>query len=555
MDAGCADFSLTPAEIGDHLGRLGERTNLIRSRPAPDVDGDAVGGIFALLRAEYGVDFAHYKKSTVERRIGRRMALHKTERIEDYLTLLGAGAHELRGLYNDLLIGVTNFFRDADPFEALKNVVFPRLFQDREAGTSARIWVAGCASGEEAYSIAIALLEFLGDRGESCKIQIFATDVDDDALARARAAVYSPDIELDVSPERLQRFFARTEKGYQVTRRVRDLVVFAHHNLGKDPPFSRLDLVTCRNVLIYLQTLMQKRVLRVFHYALKPDAYLLLGTSESVGDSGDLFSLLDRKLKVYVKKDTPSTALVDFPFASSPSHREDGRRAATDPRPAISMVQIADRKVIERYAPPGVIVDEKLDIVQFRGRIGQYLEPASGAATLNLLKLARPELLVAIRSIVQRALAEGAQATSAPVVVRSDSGSRTVTLDAMPLSDAAGRRNALVLFREAASPEIAFARAPERGAEDVRRRRAIPGNRARARREQGISAVRHRGARGLQRGAPELQRGTPELQRGAPVDQRRARDIEGRAPVDQRGAGDGQRRAPQSHDAAKSGER
>jgi two-component system CheB/CheR fusion protein len=464
IDDGCVDFMLTAAEIGDHLGRLGEQPDVLRSRPTLDIDGDAVGGIFALLRAEYGVDFALYKRSTVERRIGRRMALHKIERIEDYLTILGGRAHELRGLYNDLLIGVTNFFRDTEPFDALKNVVFPRLFRDPPTDASARIWVAGCASGEEAYSIAIALLEFLGDRGDEYKIQIFATDVDDDALARARSAVYSPDIELDVSPERLQRFFARTEKGYQVTRKVRDLVVFAHHNLGKDPPFSRLDLVTCRNVLIYLQTLLQKRVLRVFHYALKPHAYLLLGTSESVGDSSDLFSLLERKLKVYVKKDIPSSALLDFPFASSSSQREDGHRATRDPRPPISMAQIADRKVIERYAPPGVIVDERLDIVQFRGRIGQYLEPASGAATLNLLKLARPELLVAIRSIVQKAFAEGTQATSPPVAVRSDSGSRTVTLDAMPLSDAAGRKNALVLFSEAPSPQIALPAVPSQEA-------------------------------------------------------------------------------------------
>ncbi len=431
--------------------------------PALDGHRGASQAIFALLHAAYGIDFELYKPSTVERRIGRRMDLHKIARIEDYLAFLASAAHELRGLYNDLLIGVTNFFRDAEPFETLKNVVFPRLFENRSIHAPVRIWIAGCSSGEEAYSIAIALLEFLDDRARAYKIQLFATDVDDEALKTARAGVYTSDIELDVSPERLQRFFARTENGYQVARNIRDLVVFARHNLGKDPPFSRLDLVTCRNVLIYLQGALQKKVLHIFHYALKADGYLLLGASESVGDCSDLFSLEDRKLKVYAKRDAPSTVLVDLPFGRRrSSHRDAYDGSAPDGRP-VSMAQIADRKVIEKYVPPGVIVDESLDIVQFRGRIGPYLEPAPGAATLNLLKLARPELLLAIRSIVQKALSEGTPVTSSAVTVRSEDRSRTVTLDALPLSDSRGHKNVLVLFNEPPSPRIF---SPEPGREE-----------------------------------------------------------------------------------------
>jgi two-component system CheB/CheR fusion protein len=450
-DAGYADFALTPAEIGRELMRLSAHPYVGKARPPQLSDRHGAAKLFAELRAAFGVDFALYKSSTVDRRIGRRMALHKLENVDEYLKVLAANPIELRNLYNDLLIGVTSFFRDAEPFEAMKTIVFPRLLQNRSEELPVRIWVAGCSTGEEAYSIAIAIVEFLGDRARAFKIQVFATDIDENALARARTAVYSPNIDLDLSPERLQRFFVKNDKGYQVSRQIRDMVVFARHNLGKDPPFSRLDLVTCRNVLIYLQSPLQKKVLRIFHYALNPDAYLLLGTSESVGDTADLFVLVDRKLKVYAKKNLPATAAFEMPLASGrPLEEHEGAAVAADRRPIIGLAQLADRKVIEKYAPPGVIVDEKLDIMQFRGRIGQFLEPAPGVATLNLLKLARPELLIALRATVTKAFAEGVATTSPPVPLWGDDGSRTVTLEVLPLTDGAGRRLLLVLFDEAA---------------------------------------------------------------------------------------------------------
>ncbi len=465
LDAGCADFSLTPAEIGDELMRLSTHPYVGRAPTVRLADSEATAKIFAQLRAAYGVDFSQYKPSTIERRIGRRLALHKIERLDDYLALLGSGGGELRALYNDLLIGVTGFFSDHEPFDALKNVVFPRLIENRGTEHPIRIWVAGCATGEEAYSIAISLLEFLGDKASSYNIQIFATDVDEDALARARPAAYPPNIELDVSPDRLRRFFVRTDKGYQVARQVRDLVVFARHNLGKDPPFSRLDLVTCRNVLIYMQTPLQRKVLRIFHYALNPDAYLVLGTSESVGDAADLFSLLDRKLKVYVKKNIPATAVFEFSFAGHALDGDEGTSERPDQRPVVSVAQIADRKVIEKYGPPGVIVDDRLEIMQFRGRTGPFLEPAPGAATLNLLKLARPELLVALRTTAHKALTEGLPATSGAVPLSSERGTRAVSFDVMPLPDAGGRKCLLVLFNEADTK--ATAPAPPRDGPEV----------------------------------------------------------------------------------------
>jgi two-component system, chemotaxis family, CheB/CheR fusion protein len=449
IDVGCADFVLAPAEIGDELMRLGAHPYTAKAAAsAKAIDGDAMGKIFALLRAAHGVDFASYKQSTVGRRIERRMTLRKAEDVGDYVSLLTSDPTELHDLYGDLLIGVTSFFRDAEPFEALKATVFPRIFEGRSVHAPVRVWVAGCAGGEEAYSMAIAMLEFLGDRAARYKIQIFGTDIDESALSRARAAVYPSTIQLDVSQDRLRRFLATTDKGYQLHRQVRDLVVFARHNLGRDPPFSRLDLVTCRNVLIYMQPPLQKKVLRIFHYALNADGYLLLGTSESVGETSDLFSLVDRKVKIYVRKNVRAASAVEFSLGVRGSNDEHGVPPARDHRPMFGVAQIADRTVIEKYAPPGVIVDERLEIVQFRGKTGPYLEPAPGVATLNLLKLVRPELLVALRAIVQKALADGISVSSPPVPLWSDDVPRSVSLDVTPLPDGESRRCLLVLFKE-----------------------------------------------------------------------------------------------------------
>jgi chemotaxis methyl-accepting protein methylase len=323
-----ADVCLSAEEIGDERLRLGAPSCAGRSTAAK---------LLAQLRASYGVDFALYKRSTIERRIRRRMTLRGLVQLDDYVSLLESDANELASLYRDVLIGVTTFFRDSEPFEALKSLVFPRILEGRSVDVPIRIWVAGCSTGEEAYSVAIALLEVLGDRANRHKIQIFATDIDDDALARARAGIYPRAIDLDVSPERLERFFVRDGNGWRVGGLVRDLVVFARNNLGKDPPLSRIDLVTCRNVLIYMQGALQKKVLRILHYALKPDGHMLLGTSESVRDAADLFSPSHRKSNLYVKRDIPRTAF-DVGFPARPTNDE-SELAAADRRAMRSTVR------------------------------------------------------------------------------------------------------------------------------------------------------------------------------------------------------------------------
>jgi len=452
LDAGVADFCLSASEIGDELMRLGAHPFVARRRSVPLFAPERTQQIFQRLKAAYGIDFSAYKQSTIERRIERRMALEKLRQIDDYIKLLDDDHGELAILYSDLLIGVTAFFRDSAPFDYLREVAFPRLLAVPGKDLLIRLWVAGCATGEEAYSIAICLLEALGARATRTKIQIFATDIDHDALDVARLGVYPKTIELDVSPERLQQFFTRVENGYQVIRQLRDLVVFARHNLGQDPPFSRMDLVSCRNVLIYMQLALQRRVLRVFHYALNPDGFLLLGTSETVGDAADLFSVVDRRITLYQKKGSPSAAVFDFGFRAHLEREPPGAPVppVPDHRPVISIQQLADRKVIEKYAPPGVLLNEQLEVIQFRGQTAPFFAPAPGTATFNVFKLARPELALELRATIQKATTEGLPASSAEIPAW-DHELGPITVDVVPVHDAAAKRSCLLVsFRNAA---------------------------------------------------------------------------------------------------------
>jgi two-component system, chemotaxis family, CheB/CheR fusion protein len=454
LDSGCVDFSLHPAAIGHELTRIGAYPHALHRRPGRPLHQDLLDKLFEQLRRVSGVDFSAYKLTTVERRIERRMALKQLERASDYVKLVQENRAELNLLYDDLLIGVTGFFRDQEPFELLKNQVFPPLFERRDAQLPVRVWVPGCATGEEVYSILICMLEYVDVNLPGQRLQVFATDIDEQALARARQGIYPQGIELDVSAERLQRFFTRTEKGYQISRKLRDMVVFARHNLGKDPPFSRLDLISCRNVLIYLQPELQKRIMRVFHYALNTRGCLLLGTAESVGEASDLFSLVERKLKLYVKKHGSSPGVFDFAFGK----RHENSAAAMSVPPVerkaeISIHQLADRKILERYGPPGVLIDEGMNILQFRGQTAPYLAPSPGAATLGILRMVRPELLIQLKGALQRVLHEGVQVSCEPVRV-SEPSARQVVIDVIPLDPTARPGCLLVLFRELL-PEIA----------------------------------------------------------------------------------------------------
>jgi len=457
--AGCVDFVLPPDGIARELVRIARHPYLIEPdlpapvEAAPGHDSE-IGGIFQLLRAVADVDFTHYKPPTIRRRISRRMILHKIESLALYLTYLRDHPDEVSALYNDILITVTGFFRDREAFKALKTRVFPHLGENRPPDSPIRLWVPGCATGEEAYSLAIAILEFLGARASSTPLQIFATDISEPAIEKARAGIYPENIALDVSPERLRRFFVRVDGGYQIAKSVRDMCIFARQNLVKDPPFSKLDLISCRNVLIYLGPTLQKRVMTVFHYALRTGRFLLLGSSETMTTYSDLFTLADGKHKIYTRRPTPTRTHVEVVFGEYRVERplETARKAAEEAARSSQDVQReADRLVLDRFAPSGVIVNDHLEILQFRGRTSPFLEPAPGAASLSLLKMAREGLLFDLRTAIFKARKENHPVRKEGLQILSNGQVVHLNLEVVPLPGVtASQRCFLVLFQEVA---------------------------------------------------------------------------------------------------------
>ena len=457
--AGCTDFVLSPKDIAHELARLGQHPYIAPVKAQVDLDESpgttgAIGRILGLLRNSTGVDFGYYKPATLRRRILRRMALERIDNLERYLNKLRSDSNERRALYEDILINVTEFFRDPEVFEALKQIVFPKIVPARNNSDPVRVWVPGCSSGEEVYSIAMVLLEYLGDRSSEVNVQIFGTDISDVALDKARSGVYAPGLVENISPERIRRFFHREDSNYAIQKRIREMCVFAKQNLVKDPPFSKLDLISCRNLLIYLGPVLQKRLIPVFHYALKPSGFLLLGSSETIGVT-DLFSLVEKKYKIYSRLPAAARALLKFSAEEEPTlapktpHRKEGW---TD----LELGREADRIVLGKYSPAGVIVDNEFNIIQFRGRTSPYLEPPSGPASLNVMAMAREGSVGELRSALHKSRSDNVAVRKESVRVRRDSGFALVNLEVVPLKKAAGRENRyLILFDEAHGPATA----------------------------------------------------------------------------------------------------
>jgi two-component system CheB/CheR fusion protein len=453
LQSGAADYCMGPKAIGEELGRIARQLHLRPAArevtPSPHVQTQ-LGKLFILIRSAFGNDLTHYKPSTIDRRIGRRMTLHKIDRLEDYVRYAQSNRDELHALYKDMLITVTSFFRDPEAFEALKSKVLPQIFEHKDPSAAIRVWVPACATGEEAYSIAMCLLEYCEESVRGTRIQIFGTDIDEDAIQQARRGIYQANM-LDVSPARINRFFIKRDNEYHVARRVRDLLVFSQQNVLRDAPFSRMDLVSCRNLLIYLQPPAQKKVLRVLHYALNPTGYLLLGSSETLGDTPDLFSPLDRKTKLYVKQNVAAHAGLEMTFGipvpvAPPS-------PPVSAHPPLSLQALADRKVLELYGPAGVILNADLEILQFRGHTGPYLDPAPGAPSLNILKVVRFDLHIELERAIQQALSTQQRVTTE--ITYADEGKQSVVrLDVVPLSDPETKtRTILVLFHRMPPPK------------------------------------------------------------------------------------------------------
>ena len=411
--------------------------------------------IFKLLRDASGVDFTFYKKPTIRRRVARRMALKNVERLSEYLKDLQSNREELDALYQDLLIQVTSFFRDPDVFRVLRNRILPRILAAKPAGDSIRIWVPGCSSGEEAYSIAICLLENLGDRAASTPIQIFASDISEPAIDKARAGVYSRDALKKVSKERVRRFFDRVNGNYQIKSGVRDLCIFARHDLTRDPPFSRMDLISCRNVLIYLEPVLQKRILAAFRYALQDGGILLLGKSETLGGFPD-FRIADRKNKFFAKvAGTAGAAGAGARDARPASLQKPTRQGKhyIEEAPAFDLEKEADRIIWERSRHAGLVVNGDLEILHFRGDTSPYLRPLPGKATFQLLRMVREELVLELRGAVNKARKTGSSVKREAIRVRQNGDFRLVNIEVRPLpARSAGDRYFLILFEDVVSP-------------------------------------------------------------------------------------------------------
>jgi two-component system, chemotaxis family, CheB/CheR fusion protein len=455
----CVDFVLPPEGIAAELARIREHPYVaghhIEAIEEHDKD-TAMSQVFRLLRRVTKVDFSEYKPPTIGRRIQRRMALNKVEKIGDYLALLQRDRGEVNALYQDLLINVTSFFRNPEAFDALKQIVYPAILHSRASSASPiRIWVPGCSTGEETYSHAISLVEYLGEERTEVPIQIFGTDLSETAIQRARSGIYKENIEADVSPLRLRRYFHKSDGGYQISKTIRDLCIFSTQNVFSDPPFSRMDLVSCRNVMIYLGQTLQKKVIPIFHYALNPTGFLMIGSTEGLlGAGSELFEMADKKQKIYRKKlvSTPVT----FGFSLGQAEREpEGADTPTPPvvkppdslRAPLELQREADRLLLARYTPPAVVINDHLEILQSRGRTGTFLELPTGKASLNLLKMARPGLLFELQGAIDEARKKGIEAKRQNISIEGNGDLKNVTVRVIPFKTPVNEQhNFLVVF-------------------------------------------------------------------------------------------------------------
>jgi two-component system CheB/CheR fusion protein len=470
---GLVDFVLPPAQMpaqllayaGHAFGKIAHAV----SPPAPKSEG-ALKKVFLLLRSQTGHDFSQYKHNTVIRRIERRMALHQIERLDAYVRYLQQNPAEVESLFGDLLIGVTHFFRDPEAFALLQEQVIPQLIAKKSAGEMIRIWVPGCSTGEEAYSIAILLREQVESLKQNVKIQVFATDIDRRAIDAARFGAYAAGTVADISPERLARFFTSEPDGssYRIQKTLRDMLVFSEQDVIKDPPFSRLDLISCRNLLIYMGGELQKKLIPLFHYALNPGGMLFLGNSETVGEFVNLFATLDRKSKLYQRKE-------DLPGARRPAIGKVLLTPAGDraiPRPPmtarveskIHLREMTERALLQQYAPVGALVNESGEILYLHGRTGLYLEPAPGEAGMNILKMAREGLRRELSTALHKAIAQKEPVHQPGIRVKTNGSFTIVDLTVRPVpagSGAAAEPNLYLVILAEAPPPPAEPERPE----------------------------------------------------------------------------------------------
>lgn len=495
IDSGCADFILAPKDMAKELRRIQHHPYVHLEKPeeeessaekpsteesgaepqdlglansdSPASHAKDFSAVLVQLRKSSGVDFSQYKPNTIHRRALRRMLLLKIDSLRDYATYLKEHSEEGEKLFDDVLIPVTSFFRDFEAFEALKTQVYPAIVKDKGSKGTIRMWAPGCSTGEETYSLAMTLLEFLGDRASSFQVQIFGTDLNEKGIQKARAGIYRESIAEEISPERTARFFVKVDEGYRVNKAVRDMCVFARQNLANDPPFSQMNVVACRNLLIYIQPVLQKKIIPILHYALKPAGFLVLGSSESVTAFPELFSPVDKKHKIYGKKAVASRLHYDFaqsyyPPQSARRISGNGLKSLSADKDELDVQAEADRMVLREHAPAGVVINSEMEVVQFRGQTTPYLAPPPGRPSLNVLKLARNGLAIELRSLIAAATKKGGTARKTGIPFDENGRRRMLNLSVAPLGDKQpsekGERNRhffLILFDDVMPPVAA----------------------------------------------------------------------------------------------------
>ena len=449
--AAIADFVLQPEDIPEHIQVYARHLRRLEEKQGFDevlaAAAASLSRIADILRNKTGNDFHGYKQNTFLRRVQRRMQVVQIDDIPSYVDFLRTDKDEVQHLFHDLLIGVTEFFRDKREFEMLETQVIPKIFEDKGAGQQVRVWVLGCATGEEAYSIGILLREHMAKLDTAPQVQIFATDIDGRALAAARVGRYRTSIEDDMSAERLARWFVREGDTYCVVKELREMCIFSQHNVIKDAPFSKLDLVSCRNLLIYLNAELQNRVIPLFHFALLSDRFLFLGNSENVTRHPKLFAPVDRRARIFKKLETGTRLPPEFPITTA-------GRAAVELFPVRTFgpdvgLERRAQRIAERYAPAYVITDENFQILHFSGRTGRYIEPTAGVATLDLLGLVHRDLRLELRTALSRALETNEAAHVEQVQLGLNGHRLLVDITVEPVLDGpAGQRNFVVLFKD-----------------------------------------------------------------------------------------------------------
>ena len=448
IEKGVVDYQLPPREIPKKI------LDVVKSISGADgleqkletENADIYKKILALLRIRKGIDFTYYKQTTIRRRILRRIALSNHTKPAEYLEYLRENSQEQDLLQQDLLIPVTVFFRDEEIFARLSGTTFPEIFKNKSKGDSIRIWVAGCSTGQEVYSIAICLLEYMEENETSAKVQVFGTDLSAPAISKARSGIYSKAEVESLSPSRLERFFSRVDSSYRINKEVREMCIFSVHNFLKDPPFGKIDLISCRNVLIYLQPYLQNKALTTFHYALNNKGFLVLGKSETTSNAPDLFNASEKNFRIFVPRNRPGKVMQVSGQYKGESLRDFSRPVKAE-NARTDFQRTADEIILSRYTPAGVVVDEAMDIVHFRGSTGGYLEPQAGKPDLSLMKMAKPGLGFELRSIIHHAKKEGKAVVRENIPIQEGGEQRSIAIEAIPLPNLA-EPYFLILFHD-----------------------------------------------------------------------------------------------------------